>query len=83
MQNQHVKYFRRGEAAKFVREVLNQPCTKTLLERLACTEDEGPEFVYLDGHWPLYAEESLRSWANSRLTERRRKSADNNEARAA
>jgi hypothetical protein len=83
MRNQQAKYYRRGEAAKFVREVLNQPCTKTLLERLACTEDEGPEFVYLDGHWPLYSEEALRSWAESRLTKRRRKNSDGGEARAA
>jgi hypothetical protein len=83
MQKQHVKFFRRGEAVKFVREVLNQPCTKTLLERLACTDDEGPEFVYLDGHWSLYSEESLRSWAESRLTKRRRKRPDRGEARAA
>jgi hypothetical protein len=76
MKSQTPKFYRRREAAKFVREVLNQPCTKTLLERLACTDDEGPEFVYLDGHWPLYSEESLRSWAESRLTKRRRKSPD-------
>lgn len=69
------KYYRRREAAKFVREALDQPCTETLLARLACTDDDGPEFVYLDGHWPLYPETGLRSWAEGRLSKQRRKSA--------
>ena len=53
MSDTQPKYYRRREAAKFVREVLDQPCTDTLLARLACTEGQGPDFVYLDGHWPL------------------------------
>lgn len=75
MSDTQPKYYRRREAAKFVREVLDQPCTDTLLARLACTEGQGPDFVYLDGHWPLYSGDALKAWAESRLTQPRRRTA--------
>ena len=56
----HPRNHRRREAAAYVREKHNVPCTEATLATLAC-RGGGPRF-YLFGRIPIYNEEDLDAW---------------------
>ena len=62
------RLLRREQAAKYVVETYNLPCSPKTLAKLACVCSEGPPFR-LAGRFPLYPVSGLDAWAQ-RLRER-------------
>ncbi len=58
-------YRRRPEAARYVRETWGLPCSPSWLAKLAVVGG-GPIFRKA-GRFPIYADEDLDSWAQSRI----------------
>jgi hypothetical protein len=56
---------RRVQAAKYVTETHNYPCSPRTLAKLACTRSDGPPFLYA-GRFPLYSPAGLDSWVISK-----------------
>jgi hypothetical protein len=61
----HRRNYRRREAAAYVREKHNVPCTEATLATLA-TRGGGPCFRRF-GKIPIYPEEGLDSWVEARM----------------
>jgi hypothetical protein len=61
----HRRKHRRREAATYVREKHNAPCTGATLATLA-SRGGGPRF-YLWGRIPIYSEEDLDAWVEARM----------------
>ena len=57
---------RREEAAKYVVETYNLPCSPKTLAKLACVSSGGPPFR-LAGRFPLYPISGLDAWAQSKI----------------
>jgi hypothetical protein len=55
---------RRNEAAAFIRENFNLPCSPRTLAKLACVGG-GPPFH--TGRFPLYPVAGLREWAEAKI----------------
>ena len=55
-------YLRRKEAARYVVETYNVPCSPRTLAKLACISSEGPPFRKA-GRFPLYPISGLDAWA--------------------
>jgi hypothetical protein len=60
------RHFRRREAAKYVTDKYNVPCSPKTLAKLACVSSEGPPFR-LAGRFPLYPVSGLDAWAQKRI----------------
>ena len=60
------RYFRRAEAARYLREAYGIPCAPATLAKLACIGG-GPAYRKA-GKFPIYAREDLDAWAKSRLS---------------
>lgn len=64
------RYFRRAEAAHYVRDSWGMPCSSKWLAKLAVVGG-GPVYRKA-GRFPLYAPADLDQWASSRLGTPRR-----------
>ena len=64
--DQSERHLRRAEAAKYVRETHNYPCSPKTLAKLACVSSDGPPFR-LAGRFPLYPVSGLDAWARSKM----------------
>jgi hypothetical protein len=60
------RLLRREQAAKYVVETYNVPCSPKTLAKLACVSSEGPPFR-LAGRFPLYPVSGLDAWAQSKI----------------
>jgi hypothetical protein len=60
------RHLRRAEAAKYVVENYNVPCSPKTLAKLACVSSSGPPFR-LAGRFPLYPISGLDAWARSKI----------------
>ena len=60
------QFFRRAEAARYLREAHGIPCAPATLAKLACIGG-GPAFRKA-GKFPIYARDELDAWAKSRLS---------------
>jgi hypothetical protein len=60
------RYLRRDEAATYVIETYNLPCSPKTLAKLACVSSEGPPFR-LAGRFPLYPVSGLDAWAQKKI----------------
>lgn len=60
------RYLRRSEAAKYVVDQYNVPCSPKTLAKLACISSEGPPFR-LAGRFPLYPVSGLDAWAQRKI----------------
>jgi hypothetical protein len=60
------RLLRRAEAAKYVVETYNVPCSPKTLAKLACVSSEGPPFR-LAGRFPLYPVSGLDAWAQKKI----------------
>jgi hypothetical protein len=60
------RHLRRSEAARYVLETYNVPCSPKTLAKLACVSSEGPPFR-LAGRFPLYPISGLDTWAQSKI----------------
>lgn len=60
------RYLRRTEAAKYVVDHYNVPCSPKTLAKLACVSSDGPPFR-LAGRFPLYPTSGLDTWAQSKI----------------
>jgi hypothetical protein len=66
-QNQNSeRLLRRAQAAKYVVETYNVPCSPKTLAKLACVSSEGPPFR-LAGRFPLYPVSGLDAWAQKKI----------------
>ena len=61
------RHLRRQEAAKYVVETYNVPCSPKTLAKLACVSSEGPPFR-LAGRFPLYPVSGLDTWAQKKIS---------------
>jgi hypothetical protein len=59
------RHLRRKEAAKYVVETYNLPCSPKTLAKLACVSSEGPPFHA--GRFPLYPVSGLDAWAKKKI----------------
>jgi hypothetical protein len=83
MTNAIRRLHRRDDAAAYIRQQHNLPCTSGYLAKLA-SAGGGPAFHRLDNRWALYAEDDLDAWALTRLSGPMRKASDKpNTAQAA
>lgn len=73
--HQGSKWRRRGAAAAYLRDQHGLDYTAEYLARLASTGG-GPVFRYLNGHWPIYADDDLDEWAKSRIGPPMRKASE-------
>ena len=73
-QDQRPKYFRRQEAAQYVREVWGLPCQPSWLAKLAVVGG-GPPFRKA-GRTPLYAPDDLDRWVECRIGDTRSSTSD-------
>lgn len=64
------RYFRRAEAAHYVRQTWGMPCSSKWLAKLAVVG--GGPIYRKAGRVPLYAPDDLDAWASSRLGAPRR-----------
>lgn len=69
------RFLRRSEAAQYVVETYNMPCSPKTLAKLACVSSEGPPFRKA-GRFPLYPISELDIWAKSKIGPLRRSTAD-------
>ena len=60
------RHLRRKDAAKYVVETYNVPCSPKTLAKLACVSSNGPPFR-LAGRFPLYPTSGLDAWARSKI----------------
>jgi hypothetical protein len=60
------RHLRRKEAAKYVVETHNVPCSQQTLAKLACISSEGPPFRRA-GRFPLYPISGLDAWALAKI----------------
>ena len=60
------RHLRRSEAAKYVVETYNVPCSPKTLAKLACISSTGPPFR-LAGRFPLYPTSGLDAWALAKI----------------
>lgn len=60
------RHLRRAEAAKYVVETHNVPCSPKTLAKLACVSSNGPPFR-LAGRFPLYPTSGLDAWALAKI----------------
>lgn len=60
------RHLRRAEAAKYVVETYNVPCSPKTLAKLACVCSNGPPFR-LAGRFPLYPTSGLDAWALAKI----------------
>lgn len=60
------RHLRRAEAAKYVVEKHNVPCSPKTLAKLACLNSNGPPYR-LAGRFPLYPVSGLDAWALAKL----------------
>jgi hypothetical protein len=60
------RYLRRNQAAKYVVENYNVPCSPKTLAKLACVSSDGPPFR-LAGRFPLYPVSGLDAWAQKKI----------------
>jgi hypothetical protein len=60
------RLLRRSEAAKYVVETYNVPCSPKTLAKLACISSTGPPFR-LAGRFPLYPTSGLDAWALAKI----------------
>ena len=60
------RHLRRKDAAKYVVETYNVPCSPKTLAKLACVSSEGPPFR-LAGRFPLYPISGLDAWAQKKI----------------
>ena len=60
------RLLRREQAAKYVLETYNLPCSPKTLAKLACVSSEGPPFR-LAGRFPLYPVSGLDAWARRKI----------------
>ena len=60
------RLLRRNEAAKYVVETYNVPCSPKTLAKLACVSSSGPPFR-LAGRFPLYPISGLDTWAQNKI----------------
>jgi hypothetical protein len=60
------RHLRRAEAAKYVVETHNVPCSPKTLAKLACISSSGPPFR-LAGRFPLYPVSGLDAWARATI----------------
>ena len=60
------RLLRRAEAAKYVVETYNVPCSPKTLAKIACISSTGPPFR-LAGRFPLYPISGLDAWALSKI----------------
>jgi hypothetical protein len=60
------RHLRRTEAAKYVVETYNVPCSAKTLAKLACISSKGPPFR-LAGRFPLYPTSGLDAWALAKI----------------
>ncbi len=60
------RFLRRAEAAKYVTEKYNIPCSPKTLAKLACVSSDGPPFR-LAGRFPLYPVSGLDAWAQRKI----------------
>jgi hypothetical protein len=65
-ENKSDRLLRRAEAAKYVVETYNIPCSPKTLAKLACVSSDGPQFR-LAGRFPLYPTSGLDAWAQSKI----------------
>jgi hypothetical protein len=64
-ENQTDRLLRRSQAAKYVFETYNVPCSPKTLAKLACVSSEGPPFHA--GRFPLYPVTGLDAWAKKKI----------------
>jgi len=64
--NHSERLLRRAEAAKYVVETYNVPCSPKTLAKIACISSEGPPFR-LAGRFPLYPVSGLDTWAQKKI----------------
>jgi hypothetical protein len=57
---------RRSQAAKYVEDTYNVPCSPKTLAKLACVSSSGPPFR-LAGRFPLYPTSGLDAWALAKI----------------
>ena len=60
------RHLRRAEAAKYIVETYNVPCSPKTLAKLACVSSTGPPFR-LAGRFPLYPTSGLDAWALAKI----------------
>lgn len=60
------RHLRRSEAAKYVTDTYNIPCSPKTLAKLACVSSEGPPFRKA-GPFPLYPISGLDAWARGKI----------------
>lgn len=60
------RLLRRHEAAKYIVDTYNVPCSPKTLAKLACVSSDGPPFR-LAGRFPLYPTSGLDAWAKSKI----------------
>ena len=60
------RHLRRAEAAKYVVDTHNVPCSPRTLAKLACISSDGPPFR-LAGRFPLYPVSDLDAWARAKI----------------
>ncbi|MEH2576506.1 hypothetical protein [Bradyrhizobium sp. AZCC 1708] len=60
------RLLRRKEAAKYVVDTYNVPCSPKTLAKLACVSSDGPPFRRV-GRFPLYPISGLDDWAQRKI----------------
>lgn len=60
------RHLRRSEAAQYVVDTYNVPCSPKTLAKLACVSSEGPPFR-MAGRFPLYPVTGLDAWAQKKI----------------
>jgi hypothetical protein len=60
------RYVRRTEAATYIVQTYNIPCSPKTLAKIACVSSDGPPFRKA-GRFPLYPISGLDAWAQSKL----------------
>jgi hypothetical protein len=64
--DQPERHLRRVQAAKYVVDTHNVPCSPKTLAKLACISSNGPPFR-LAGRFPLYPISGLDAWARAKI----------------
>jgi hypothetical protein len=60
------RLLRRDEAAQYISETYNIPCSKKTLAKLACVSSDGPPFRRA-GRFPLYPISGLDEWVRLKI----------------
>jgi hypothetical protein len=67
MMTKSERMLRRSEAAKYVKDTYNMPCSPKSLAKYACIGSDGPPFR-LVGRFPLYPISGLDEWVKGKMT---------------